>query len=80
MSVRYLETFFAEKDLDLDATFEVTGPSGTWNLIPYGVVVEHIMIASPAEQQKIAGILRRIDFANGDVLHFLRHLGEAIAR
>jgi len=76
---RYFTTFFEEKHLNLDATFEATSPTGTWNLMPYSVVVEHIMIAPVSEQAKIADTIRRIDFANGDVLHFLRHLGAAIS-
>ncbi len=79
MSRQYLERFFEETDkVDPEATFEVT-VEGVWNLIPYGVVIEALLATSPAEQKSAAHVIRRIDFANGDVCHFLRHLGRGLA-
>lgn len=75
----YLKTFFEEKSLDTERVFEVEAPLGTPNSIPVGVVIEHILIAPMEEQEKIASILRKIDFANGDVYHFLEHLATALA-
>jgi hypothetical protein len=78
---RYLTLFFAEKDLgDLEDHFEVTTTAGTWNLIPYGCVVEAIMATTGDERAAIVATLRRIDFVNGDVRHYLRHLGQGLAR
>jgi len=79
-TARYLRLFFAETDkVDHDATFEVT-TNGTWNLMSYGVVVEAIFGAPRAEQEKITNMIRRIDFQNGDVSRYLRHLGVCMAR
>lgn len=75
----FLKTFFEEKNLP-EVTFEVDSPNGTPNFIPNNVVIEHILAAGPYEQQQIANILRKIDFANGDVNHFLKHLAGALAR
>lgn len=77
-AAKYIETLIEEKDLDLDATFSVDGPSG-WNLMSYRVVTEAIASAPAHEQEGIAHTLRRIDFANGDVCHFFRHLAKALA-
>ncbi len=74
----WLDTFIAEKGIDLEDTFEVEGPSGP-NTIPYGVIVEHMKIANAQEQAKIKDIIVKIDFKAGDVLDFFRHLGKAIA-
>lgn len=74
---QYLETFFEEKQIP-EMTFEVEGPSGI-NYIPNQVVIEHIMITQGREQEQISNILRQIDFANGDVNHFLKHLAGALA-
>ena len=74
----YLNLFFAEKDIP-EKDFEVTDSTGTWNLIPNRVVVEHIAICQGAELEAIEDILRKIDFANGDVNHFFGHLAKGLA-
>jgi hypothetical protein len=77
-TANYLSTFFDEKDLE-PRTYEVKAADGTPNFIPSDVVIEAIHGAPAAEQEKIADVLRRIDFANGDVHHFLEHLAGALA-
>jgi hypothetical protein len=74
----YLSTFFAEKDLG-EQTYEATAPDGTLHLIPTGCVIEAIMRAPEGEQAQIVGVLRQIDFKNGNVHHFLNHLAGALA-
>lgn len=76
---QWLDTFIEEKGIDLERSFEVDGPSG-WNLIPVGCVVEAIHGAPRHEQAAIKNTLVKIDFHNGDVYHFLRHLAGAIAQ
>lgn len=79
MPTKYLRDFFAEKDIP-EATFEVEGPEWGTNFIPNTVVVKHIANCGKDEADKIADVLRKIDFANGEVNHFLRHLAGALAR
>jgi len=74
----YLKKFFAEKGIDRDETFTVDGPSGPNFGMSYGVVIDAIKSAPLAEQREIGDKLRRIDFVNGDVRHFLRHLAQAL--
>jgi len=74
----YLVRFFQEKDLT-ERTYEVAAPDGTMHLIPTGCVIEAIHAAPAGEQDKIAGILRQLDFRNGDIHHFLNHLAGALA-
>jgi len=74
----WLDTFINEKGVDLDATFEVEGAMGA-NVMPYGVVVEAIKSAPDHEQRAIKSTIVKIDFVNGDVRHFFRHLGQALA-
>jgi hypothetical protein len=76
----YLRRFFEEKDIDREERFTVEGPEWGENSIPYGCVIEAIMQAPAAEQEQIANMLRRIDFKNGDVRDYLRHLGKALAK
>lgn len=76
---KWLDTFLEEKGIDLDEGFTVQGANWGDNHMTYGVVVEHIKIAPKGEQNKIKDMLVKIDFKNGDVRHFLRHLAQAIA-
>ena len=75
----YLNDLISEKGLNKETIIEVEGASGT-NFIPLGVVVEHILIANSTEQAKIKKTLVKIDFHNGDVMHFFAYLAQAIAR
>lgn len=74
----YLYKFFQEKEIPA-RSFSVTDSQGLNHTIPNTVVVEHIAQTGPGERRKIEGILRQIDFKNGDVNHFLEHLANAIA-
>ena len=78
MFSKWLDTFIEEKELDTEATFEVNGPSGT-NFIPLGCVVEAIKQAPAQEQKRIKAAIVRIDFFNGDVRDYFKHLAGAIA-
>lgn len=77
-TANYLARFFKEKDLD-ERIYNVTAPDGTLHMIPTGCVIEAIHAAPVQEQKQIAGVLRQIDFRNGDVHHFLNHLAGALA-
>ena len=76
-AIKYIQNFFDEKEIP-ETTFEVEGPSGT-NFIPNDVVIEHIKNAPTSEQNKIGDVLRKIDFMNGNVNDFLKHLAGALA-
>lgn len=75
----WLNTFIAEKNIDTEQTLQVEGESGL-NMIPVGCVIEAIQGTPASEQQQIKSTLVAIDFKNGDVLHFIRHLAQAIAQ
>ena len=72
-----LERFFEEKQLP-SVTWELTADDGTSHFINSDVVIEHIASTTIGEQNKIADVIRRIDFANGDVNDFLKHLAGAL--
>jgi len=76
---KYIHTLVSEKGLNLEQVIEVQGESGT-NFIPLGVVVEHIDICNESEYGQIKTTLAKIDFHNGDVMHFFTYLAQAIAR
>lgn len=76
----WIDTFLDEKDIDTTTVFTVRGPQWGDNVIPLGVVVEHMKLADSAEQKAIKDTLVRIDYGNGDVVDYLRHLASALAR
>ena len=76
----WIDTFISEKGIDLEQTFDVEGPDWGTNTFPYGVIIEHMKIAPPAEQAKIKNMIVKLDFANADIKDYLRHLGKALAR
>ena len=75
---KWIDAFIEEKGIDTETLFEVEGKEYV-NLIPCAVVIEHIKIANKQEQAQIKDVIVKIDFANGDVMHFFKHLAQAIA-
>ena len=76
--MNFFETFFSEKDLT-DEVYTVTSENGPPNIIPSSVVIEAVKRTRGEEAKKIETILRKIDFLNGNVHHFLQHLAKAMA-
>jgi hypothetical protein len=74
----WIDTFLAEKQIDLEQNLYVEGASGL-NIIPVGVVVCAMKEASSTEQAGIQNTLTVIDFKNGDPLHFVKHIAQALA-
>ena len=78
-STTYLARFFEEKDLD-QQVYELEAPGGTLNIIESQAVIERVLMTRGEEADAIAKIIRKIDFMNGDVHHFLRHLAGSMVR
>ena len=77
MPTTYLCAFFAEKDIP-EVSWTLTDNDGVEHHLSNLVVIEHIACVSVAEAKGIAGVLRKIDFANGNVNHFFKHLAGAL--
>ena len=76
----YLETLISEKGLDLEGTIiEVEGQDWGLNIIELGAVVDYIMASGTANQAKVKDTLVKIDFHNGDVMHFFKHVAKFMA-
>jgi hypothetical protein len=71
---KWLLTFIEEKKLDMSEPV-VAGDGST---LFAGDVFSNIMSAPASEQEKIKNVLIMIDFRNGDVMHFVRHLANAL--
>ncbi len=75
---KWLETFLNEKGIDGETVLDVDGPSGV-NSIPVACLVDLIKQAPRHEQQGIKTMIVKIDFRNGNVLDYFRHLARAVA-
>ena len=73
----WFNTFTAEKEIPY-ASWELVSNDGTTHMIDNDVVIETIKTAPAHEQAGIKNILVKIDFANGDVNHFFKHLAQAL--
>lgn len=76
----WLDTFVDEKELDRDHVFTVEGPVWGDNLIPLQCIIDTAGQASSREQGQIKEILVKIDYLNGDPMHFFDHLAKGMAR
>jgi hypothetical protein len=76
---KWLDTFVDEKGLDREQSFEVEGPVWGTNIMPLEVVLLACKEAESHHQKKIKETLVKIDFANGDVMHFFKHIAAGIA-
>ena len=74
----WLNRFVDEKGLDREEMIVVDGPSGE-NIMNLGVVLEHLLIAPDREQSAVRDMIVRIDFVNGNVMHYFKHLAKALA-
>jgi len=75
---KWLDALLGEKGIYMDDMIEVEGPSGL-NIMSVEDVVDAMKRTTPAEQKAIQTMLVKIDFVNGDVRRYLRHLAQAIA-
>lgn len=78
MTIKYIEDFFAEKEIPF-RRWEINHNNNI-HLIDNEMVIEIIKNVSTTEQKEIADALRKIDFQNGDVNHFLKHLAEGYVK
>lgn len=74
----WIDTFLSEKRICTETVLTVAGASGA-NSIPVACLVDMMKQAPKHEQSGIKAMLVKIDFRNGDVLHYFRHLAQAVA-
>ena len=75
----WFQTFLEEKDLPI-VSWEIKDLNGVSNFIDSDVVIEAIYGAPSHEQAQIKDTIVKIDFANGNVNHFFKHLATGLVR
>jgi len=73
----WIDTFLREKDIDKYETFTIER-NGNQHIIEIGHVVEMIKVTDTQEQNAIKNMLVKIDFLNGDVRDYIKHLANAL--
>lgn len=73
-----LNTFFKEKDLE-NVTFTVDN-GDDFHILDTESMIKIVKSTKGTEREKIKNILRKIDFNNGDVNHFLNHLAQGYVK
>ena len=77
---KWLDTYCSESDKVNPGHIFTVETSTQPHIIPAAVVIEAAKAASPDEQKFIRSTITKIDFANGDPMHFFKHLAECLAR
>ena len=74
---KWLDTFIKEKEIDLHEEFKSTNGSISM-FFCYSDIINAIKTTSKDEQSEIKNILVAIDYKNGDIKDYLRHLSKAL--
>ena len=70
---QWLVNFAEEKQIEMDVAVQ-----GNGCVLQVGDVLSAMMSAPAHEQNRIKDVFVAIDFANGDVMHFIRHAAQAL--
>jgi hypothetical protein len=77
----YLNNLINEKsNISLETIIEVEGKEWGTNFIPLQCVVDYICQADNQTQKTIKNNLVKIDFYNGDIMHFFTYIAEFLAK
>lgn len=75
---KWLDTFIEEKGIDLEQVIEIKTEDNT-HYFEIGNIIANIKATTPEEQAGIKDMIVKIDFYNGDVVDYFRHLAQALA-
>ncbi|GAG90875.1 unnamed protein product [marine sediment metagenome] len=73
----YLERYFEESNLR-ERVFDLRDNQGMTHIMPIGCVIEQIKIMPSEDRKKAIKIMRKIDFLNGNMEHFLKYVAEGM--
>ena len=75
---KWLDTFIEEKGIDLEQVIEIKTENNT-HYFEVGNIIANIKATTPEEQAGIKDMIVKIDFYNGDVVDYFRHLAQVLA-
>lgn len=75
----WLEGFLDEKEIDTETSFMFNGGDGFTTYMTIDAIIEQLCAVHQDDQEAVKKKMVEIDFNNGDIVDFLRFLGEQIA-
>jgi hypothetical protein len=78
--MKYFRTLLNEKNISLETVIEVEGKEWGVNFIPVEVVIDFMESRDAATQKKMRNTLIKIDFQNGDIMHFIKYVAGFLAK
>lgn len=76
---KWLDTFIEEKGIDLKQVIEIKTEDNI-HYFEIENIVDNIKHTTPEEQEEIKNVIVKIDFHNGDVIDYFKHLAQALAK
>jgi hypothetical protein len=76
----YLNTLLKEKGISQETIIEVQGQEWGTNFIPLSIVIDFLSNANKTTQLNAKNNLIKIDFYNGDIMHFFTYIAKFIAK
>lgn len=76
----YLNTLLKEKGISQETIIEVQSQEWGTNFIPLSIVIDFLSNANKTTQLNAKNNLIKIDFYNGDIMHFFTYIAKFIAK
>jgi len=74
---KWIDRFLEEKNIDRYELFTIE-KNGNKHIFEIGHIVDSIKVTSSEEQEEIKKSLIKIDFVNGDIRDYIKHLANAL--
>lgn len=74
---KWIDRFLEEKNIDRYEIFTIE-KGGNKHIFEIGHIIDTMKITSIEEQEEIKKSLIKIDFANGDIRDYIKHLANAL--
>mgnify|MGYP001297475073 FL=1 len=76
---KWFDTFIEEKGIDTGFTFEFD-EAGMFHLVETAVVIDWVKKLDPETKAKIKNNFVKIDFVNGNVMHFMEFMAKGMIK
>ena len=75
---KWLNTFIEEKGIETELSIQFDDENGNLNIMPVKIILDAIKSTTKEEQAQIKNTIVQIDFKNGNVLDYFKHLAKAL--
>lgn len=76
---KWFDTFIEEKEIDTGFTFEFD-QAGMFHMVETAVVIDWVKKLDPETKAKIKNNFVKIDFMNGNVMHFMEFMAKGMVK